>query len=216
MPEPLSDSVTIINRRSTRRFDPARTLADPLLEQILTLATHAPSGYNLQPWRFLVVRTDRNRRRLRACAFNDPKVTEAPVMVIVLGYRNAYETHLEPFLQAQVSLASLTPEAAGEIRGRAASAFARRPDRTEWVLRSSISAAATLMIGAESLGVASSLIEEFDCSRIKEAFGVPDDHVICCLIALGYALESDPFSSRFGLNDVCYKEHFGGPWTLGQ
>jgi len=45
---------------------------------------------------------------------------------------------------------------------------------------------------------------------------VPDDHVICGLVALGHALESDPFPGRFGLEDVCFEEHFGQPWTLGE
>jgi hypothetical protein len=51
---------------------------------------------------------------------------------------------------------------------------------------------------------------------VKEAFGVPDDHTVCCLIALGFAAEAKPFPGRFGLADVCYEDHFGQPWTLGE
>jgi nitroreductase len=72
------------------------------------------------------------------------------------------------------------------------------------------------MLAAESLGVASAPMEGFDAAKVKEEFGVPDDHIICCLVALGYALDRDPFPGRFGLEDVCYSEHFGQPWTLGE
>jgi len=215
-PVPLSAPEAIIRRRATRRFDPSRPLDDGLLKRILSLATHAPSGYNLQPWRFVVVRSERNRSRLRACAFNQPKVTDAPVMVIVLGYRNAYETHLEPMLETRVALGAMTPEAASETRGRAAASFARLSDLSTWALRSTMPAASTLMIAAESLGVASAPMEGFDPVRVKAEFGVPDDHLICCLIALGYTLERSSFPGRFGLEEVCYEEHFGGPWTLGE
>jgi putative NAD(P)H nitroreductase len=77
-------------------------------------------------------------------------------------------------------------------------------------------AAAALMIAAESLGVNSAPMEGFDPALVQEAFGVPDDHTDCCLIALGFAAESKPFPGRFGLEHVCSQEHFGQPWTLGE
>lgn len=205
----------ILRRRSARRFDPDRPIADGLLARILELATYAPSGFNLQPWRFVVVRSARNRRRLRACAFNQPKVTDAAAVVIVLGYLNGVETDLGPMLEARVALGAATPEAAAEARRRATDALGRVGDRSAWALRSAMLAAATMLVAAEGLGVASSAIEGFDPARVREAFGVPDDHAIGCLVALGYPLEPAPFPGRFGLDRVCYSEHFGQPWRAG-
>ena len=112
---PLTVPEAILRRRATRKFDPARPVPDDLLVRILGLATHAPSSFNLQPWRFLVVRTERNRQRLRACAFNQPKVGGVP------GGRGrardtcrAYETDLGPMLDRRVALGAMTPEAAAE------------------------------------------------------------------------------------------------------
>lgn len=213
---PLPAPEAILGRRSTRRFDPARPLADDLLVRLLGLATHAPSSYNLQPWRFLVVRSARNRQRLKACAYNQPKVGEAAAMVIVLGYLGGAETDLGPMLERRVAVGGMTAEAAAEVRGRVAATFAAKADRPTWALRSSMLAAATLMIAAESLGVASAPMEGFDPERVRAEFGVPDDHIVCCLVALGYAPERDRFPGRFPLDRVCYEEHFGGPWTLGE
>lgn len=41
-------------RRSIRRFKPER-VPDPVIKNILTTATYAPSAHNRQPWRFVVV-----------------------------------------------------------------------------------------------------------------------------------------------------------------
>jgi len=40
------------------------------LEQILQAGLEAPSSYNLQPWRFVVVRDQEQRRKLRIAAMN--------------------------------------------------------------------------------------------------------------------------------------------------
>ena len=212
---PLSVPEAIQQRRATRNFDAARPLSDDLLKRILHLATLSPSAFNLQPWRFLVVRSEANRKTLRACAFNQPKVTDAPVMVIVLGYQNPHRSHLDPMVEEQVARGTLTKEGAAEFRARAGQGMERVADRALWALRSSMLAASTLMLAAESLGVASAPMEGFDPAKVKEAFGVPDDHIICCLVALGYRLDMKPFPGRFGLTEVCYEEHFGQPWTLG-
>ncbi|OJW22658.1 MAG: nitroreductase [Planctomycetales bacterium 71-10] len=211
-PRPPTVEEAVRRRRATPAFDPARPLPSPLLERLLAAATLAPSSANLQPWRFLVVREAANRRRLRACARNQPKVTQAPVVVIVLGYHHPDRTHLEPMLAMQVASGACTLERAAEARGRAASALRDVRDRALWATRSTMLAAATLMLAAESLGVASAPMEGFDAEAVRREFGVPDDHSVCCLIALGYAAEERPFPGRFGLDEVCYAEHFGRPW----
>jgi nitroreductase len=206
----------IVRRRATRHFDPARPVPDDLLKMILHLATLAPSGFNLQPWRFLVVRSRRNRDRLKACAYNQAKVGEAPVVVIVLGYHRPDRGDLDAMVGHQVRLGAITEEVGHAIRSNARRARENDPDPALWATRSAMLAAATMMIAAESLGVASAPMEGFDAARVRQEFGVPDDHTVCGLIALGYAAESKPFPGRFGLGHVCYEEHFGQPWTLGE
>jgi nitroreductase len=213
---PLTAPEAIARRRATWHFDPSRPLPDDVLKTLLHLATLAPSGYNLQPWRFLVVRAMANRQKLRACAYNQRKVIQAPVVVIVLGSMSPERSHLTTVVEMMRSRGLLTPEVAAEMTARASRAMARVPDRALWATRSAMLAAATLMIAAESLGVASAPMEGFDAAKLKEAFGVPDDHTVCCLVALGFAAEGQPFPGRLGLDEVCYEEHFGQPWALGE
>lgn len=55
----------ILERRSIRKF---RTVPvpDEVLEEIVTAGTYAPSGINLQPWYFVVVRTPEKMSQVRA------------------------------------------------------------------------------------------------------------------------------------------------------
>lgn len=212
----LSAPDAIARRRATRHFDPARPVPDEALRQVLHLATLAPSGFNLQPWRFLVVRSERNRRGLQECAFRQPKIAEAPVVVIVLGYHHPHRSHLDAMLEQQKALGVVSEPLAAEARARTMRTMERVADPALWATRSTMLAAAMLMIAAESLGLASAPMEGFEPDKVKETFGIPDDHTVCCLVALGFAVEEKPFPGRFGLAEVCYEEHFGQPWTLGE
>src|SRR6516165_496696 len=82
-------SEAIRDRRATPSFEnvPIHT-AD--LEKIVRAGLEAPSGYNLQPWRFVVVRDPEQRKRLRAAAFGQPKVEEAPVVLVACGDPEAW------------------------------------------------------------------------------------------------------------------------------
>jgi coenzyme F420-0:L-glutamate ligase / coenzyme F420-1:gamma-L-glutamate ligase len=51
------------SRRSLRRYKP-NLIPAPVIERILTTATHAPSAYNSQPWRFVVVTDPAIKTRL--------------------------------------------------------------------------------------------------------------------------------------------------------
>ena len=57
-------SQAILERRSIRRYKD-EPLADELLEQILTAATYAPSATNLQPWYFVVLKSEVSRSRIK-------------------------------------------------------------------------------------------------------------------------------------------------------
>jgi nitroreductase len=211
---PLSVPEAVVNRRATRQFDPDRPRTDDILSQIGHLATFAPSGFNLQPWRFLIVRDARNRKKLRECAFNQPKITAAPAVVIVLGYHHPHRSHLDAMVQIQLDQGAIDPEMAAEFRARATRTMERVRDYSLWATPSTMLTTATLMLATESLGVASAPMEGFDADMVKADFGVPDDHTVCCLVALGFAGAAKPFPGRFGLDDVCYDEQFGRPTTL--
>jgi nitroreductase len=77
-------SQAIAQRRATPSFD-GSPIPDDDLKRILDAGLQAPSGYNMQPWRFVVVRGLEHKRRLRAASFNQAKVEEASVVIVACG-----------------------------------------------------------------------------------------------------------------------------------
>lgn len=216
MARELTVAEALESRRTTPRFDPDRPIDPALLVRILEPATRSPSERNLQPWRFLVVRDRANRERLNRCAQGLSRFAEAPVVVIVLAYLHPQRTHLQPIVDEMVDRGILNANEARAFAGRTRSRIDRRADPESWAVRAAMTSAMALVLAAESLGVQSALVdpERLDPDRLRREFGVPDDHALGCLIALGYAVDRrpPPFPGRLPIDAVCFGEHFGRPF----
>ena len=69
------------------------------LKQILDAGLHAPSGYNMQPWRFMVVQSPEQKKRLRGASYNQGKVEEASAVIVACGDADGWRKDLELMLQ---------------------------------------------------------------------------------------------------------------------
>src|SRR5258708_9511242 len=77
-------SEVIKERRATPSFEDV-PIHSADLDKIVRAGLEAPSGYNLQPWRFVVVRDREQRKKLRAAAFGQSKVEEASAVMVACG-----------------------------------------------------------------------------------------------------------------------------------
>src|SRR5215472_8191651 len=80
--KPLSQALR--ERRATVSFEDV-PIHGADLEKIIRAGLEAPSGYNLQPWRFVVVRDREQKKKLRQAAFGQPKVEEASAVIVACG-----------------------------------------------------------------------------------------------------------------------------------
>jgi len=71
---------TYFTRRTIRKYE-SRGLDESLLERILTAGTRASTTGNMQVYSIIVTRDDEMKRRLAPAHFNQPMVTQAPVVL---------------------------------------------------------------------------------------------------------------------------------------
>jgi nitroreductase len=207
----LKDSIE--QRRATRAFRP-----DPIpaviLREIFRLGLRAPSGYNLQPWRFIVLRQQASKEKLKPCAFNQNQITQAPVVLICCGDRTVGQPdYVESIIQLGQDHQSINDAYADVMRAKIPALFQNHPSFESveaWTNRHTMLAVAHLMIVAKGFGVDSCPMEGFETAKVKAAFNIPNTLDICCLLCLGYA--KDPlkrFDGRFSYQQVCYGESYG-------
>jgi len=206
-----------LDRRATMNF--ARgPVPDEYLDAILLLAGQAPSGYNLQPWRFVVVREEQNRRRLQKVAFKQPKVAEAPVVIICLGMKEEWKARADEVFGEGAERGGLQTESWEQARDGALNFITNFQSMPVWVTRHAMIAVTYLMLVAEAYGFDTAPMEGFDPAGVKAEFDIPDEAEVVALLAIGRAAEPDKkYTGRFSLDRVVYAERYGEPWhQVGQ
>lgn len=198
-------------RRATRHFTDEEVPEEAITE-ILRDASQAPSGYNLQPWRFLVLRDAENRRKLRAAAFDQEKISEAPVMVVALAPRDGWRERLDDVFAESVRRGALPAEGLEKAR-QSANGFIGSFDPAVWLNRHTMIAFTYLMLAAEAHGWDTAPMEGFDADAVRKALRIPANTEVVALLAIGRAREPDSvFPGRFPVERIAFSENLSTPW----
>lgn len=201
----------LLERRATNSFTDEE-VPEEFLNAILKLGAQAPSGYNLQPWRFIVVREAENRKRLQQVAFNQAKIGEAPVVVIAVGMKEEWKERADEVFREGAKRGMGKPETVEKAK-QGAIQFLSSMDPAVWVNRHTMIAFTTLMLTAEAYGFDTAPMEGFDAAGVKREFGIPDEGEVVALLAIGRAKQPDkPYTGRFPLSRIVFTERFGDAW----
>lgn len=201
----------LLDRRATAHFKP-----DPVpheyLEGILRFSAQSPSGYNLQPWRFLVVREPENRQRLQKAAMDQAKVGEAPVVVIAYAVKGEWKNQMDAIFREGIRRGTGKPDQIESAKKNAAGFLETLPEAL-WLNRHVMIAFTTMMLVAEAYGLDTAPMEGFDPEAVKREFGLPGEAEVVALLAIGFAAAPDKaYGGRLALSDIVQVEHFGRPW----
>lgn len=201
----------ILDRRATPHFKPDPVPTE-LLDAILRFAAQAPSGYNLQPWRFVIVTEPERRQKLRKAAMDQEKVSEAPVVVIAFAERRGWRIHLDAIFREGVRRGAAS-EAGVEKAKKSAVEFISGMSEPLWLNRHTMIAVTTMMLMAEACGLDTAPMEGFDAEAVRTEFGLPSEAEVVALLAIGFADGPDkPYGGRLALEEIVHREHYGQPW----
>ncbi len=204
----------VTERRSTPAFDNDR-VSNEDLRAILTAGLQAPSGYNLQPWRFIVVRSMEGRKRLRAACFNQAKVEEAPTVIVACGDADGWRSgDLEEMLRLGRE-GGMAPNFLEQMRSNIPGYLREHPNMAAWLNRQVTLAFATMMWAAESLGYDTAPMEGFDTEKLRAGLRLPLSYEPVALLAIGHAKNRQKHhSGRFDISRTVFEEEFARPLTI--
>jgi nitroreductase len=202
----------IQERRATPSFDGTPIPAEDL-RQILDAGLHAPSGYNMQPWRFVVVQSAEQKKKLRAASYNQGKVEEASAVIVACGDADGWRKDLELMLAQG--------REGGMPEGYAAQAETSVPNYLSsfnttqmqgWLNKMVMLAFTHMMLMAEVMGYDTAPMEGFEQDKVHEALRLPLSYWVVALLAVGHVKGPDKFyGGRFDMSHTVFGEEYGKP-----
>jgi putative NAD(P)H nitroreductase len=175
---------TIKKRRSVHHFLPNKEISKAEIESLIEVVSHSPSGYNAQPWEFVVVQDKKRMQDIQKIAFDQAHVSKASAIIIVLGDTN-FGRNAKVILNDWVKYGYCTEEQVPAYMN----AFCKKraeSKRREMSIRNCSMAAMTLLLAAEDMGFATCPMMGFNQPMLSEYFGLPEDIIPVLMVAIGY------------------------------
>jgi nitroreductase len=199
------DTLTAIEtRRSYKHYDPEHRMTEEEENKLLSLAMLAPTAFNIQHWRFVVVKDPALRQQIRKVAWDQSQVTDASLLVIMTGDVKAWEKDPARYWKnAPAEVASFLVGAIGQYYA------GREQVQRDEIMRSCGLAGATLMLAAKAMGYDSCPMDGFDFEAVAKLINLPEDHAISFMIAIGKATK--PVWDRPGqltMDEVVVRDRF--------
>jgi len=194
----------IYGRRSIKHYDPKHEMTDEEITKLLSAAIQSPTSFNIQHWRFVVVRDPEIRQQLKNAAFHQAQVADSSLLIIVTADLEAFHKHPERYWS------NSPPEVGEKMVQLLVGLYENQPQlQRDEALRSIGIAAQTIMLAAKGMGYDTGALVGYDPVKVAEIIRLPSDHVLGMMIVVGKPLK--PAFEKPGqltLDDVVVTDRF--------
>jgi len=194
----------IYGRRAVKQFDPDHVMTDAEIEKLLDAAIQSPTSFNIQHWRFVVVRDAELRKQIRAAGNDQAQMTDASLLIVMTGDVDAWKKNPERYW------ANAPKEVADLLVGWMGPFHEGKPQlQRDEAQRSIGMAIQTIMLAAKAMGYDSCPMIGFDHDAVAKLINLPADHCIGPMVAIGKKTKGVwPKPGQLSLEEVVVTDRF--------
>jgi nitroreductase len=192
------------NRRAIKNFDAGHRMTDEEIGKLLSAAVLSPSAFNIQNWRFVLVKDSAIREQIRAASWMQAQISEASLLMVLCADLHAWDKQPERYWR------NAAPDVREGIVGAIGSYYSGRAQvQRDEAMRSCGIAAQTVMLAAKAMGYDSCPMDLSDFDEVAKIINLPQDHVIAMFIAIGKSTrEAWPRAGQLALDEVVVTDCF--------
>ncbi|MEM9004816.1 MAG: nitroreductase family protein [Cyanobacteria bacterium P01_F01_bin.86] len=195
----------IYKRRAIKQYDPEHKISPAEEQKLFEAMIQAPSSFNIQHWRFVILRDPELRATIRKEYGNDQaQMTDASLLVLFTADMKAWQKSPERYwANAPKEVADLLVGWMGPFH-----------EGREWLQRDEAQrsigmAMQTLMLAAQELGYQSCPMIGFDIEKVAELIKLPADHVMGPMVAIGKGTKDAwPKPGQVPLGELVFENSF--------
>jgi nitroreductase len=167
-------------RRAIKDYEASHKMSADEERHLLELAMLSPTAFNIQNWRFVVVRDPEIRKQIRAVAWDQAQVTDASLLVVLCANLQAWaQDPARYWRNAPQPVQDFLVPAIGQY-------YEDKPQvQRDEAMRSCGLAGQTIMLAAKAMGYDSCPMDGFDYEAVGKILKLPQDHVISFMITVG-------------------------------
>ena len=187
----------IQKRRSIRKFK-TTPLTTEQINSLLEAARLAPSGCNVQPWKFIKINDTQLKTKLCEASFDQQFIKDAPIVIACCSDLHSWKESkqkTQELLNREDIRLSETCEKALMERVEKATANSTY-DRIPSAMLNVAIATEHIVLTAVELGLGSCWVRLFDEKKVKQILNLPEHVFVIALLPIGIPDEDPPARPR--------------------
>jgi len=196
----------ISSRRAVKHFDPTHRMDDAEANRLIETAMLSPTSFNIQHWRFVVVRDPELRKEIRAVGNDQAQMTDASLLIVMTADVEAWKKEPQRYWR------NAPPEVAEVLVNWMGPFHEGKPRlQRDEAQRSIGMAMQTIMIAARGMGYDSCPMIGFDAEAVAKLIHLPADHCMGPMVAVGKRTQDPwPRPGQLARDEVMIVDRFGG------
>ena len=186
-------------RHAVKKFN-AEKIPQSKVDELLDLIRHAPSSFNLQPWKIMVISDEATKQKLLPASWNQPQITTCSHLLVFCA-----DTNIAENIDKLENLFKQNNIPTDYIKIMRDFDKNMNPEqRKSWAQRQLYLALGNALNGATSLGFDSCPMEGFMPEEYSKILSLPKNLIPTVLCPIGHAAHEARQKVRFSKEDIIF------------
>jgi len=188
-------------RYATKLFD-GRTIPESKVSKLMNLIQYAPSSFNIQPWKVIVITNPEIKEKLSPVSWNQPQIKSCSHLLVFCANKDV-KGNIEKLEKSMIKNGAEREGIKGYIQMMLDfEKMLNEEQKLAWAQRQVYLALANALNGARALGFDSCPMEGFDSNEYSKILKLPDNIVPTVLCPIGYAADKPNPKLRFDMGEI--------------